>query len=451
MNHLSTLLAVAIATLLGTAAGCGNQGAAHEPTGDGAGGQPPVRVTPIKPERKTLVRSIELPGRVEAFEVAPLYAKVTGYVSSISVDIGDAIKGPYGDQPGAALCELLVPELKDELAEKTAAVDQARAEVTQSEAAIKVAEAAVRSAAAKVREARAAAARQEALFARWESEFKRVSDLVEKGAVTRKVADETRSELDSADAGRKEVVARIASVEALQQEAESGVEKAQADAVAIRSHLAVAEAEQRHVTTLLAYSTIRAPFDGVVVERHVHTGHLVQAGGANGNTPVLTVMRANPVRVFVDVPETDSVHINKETKVEVRIPSLPGDPYTGTITRSSWSLNTTSRTLSAEIDVPNPSGTWRPGLYVQVKLTVVELPNAISLPKTAIITQDKQTYCYCIEGDGKVVRRPISIGLLAGTDFEVRSGLKGDENVIGVNANAFREGQIVELALPQAK
>ncbi|MDB5391035.1 MAG: bepF 3 [Planctomycetaceae bacterium] len=443
MNRLSLSLLFAVATLLGSTTGC-SKGAAHET--DATGAQPPVQVTPIKPERKTLVRTIELPGRVEAFEVAPLYAKVTGYVASISVDIGDSVRGPHGSEPGAPLCELLVPELNDELAEKAAAVAQTKAEVLQADAAVKVAQAGVRSADARVRESEAAAARQEALFARWQSEFKRVSDLVEKGAMTRKVADETRSELDSADAGRKEVVARIESVKALEQEAVAGVEKARADAGAARSRLAVAEADHRRVTTLLEYSTIRAPFDGVIVERNVHTGHLVQAGGINGKTPILTVMRADPVRVFIDVPETDSVHIGKKTKVELRVPSLQGEPIVGTITRNSWSLNTTSRTLTAEYDVPNPEGHLRPGLYVQVKLTVAELKNALSLPKTAIVTQDKQTYCLCIESDGKVVRRPITVGLQAGNEFEIRSGLTGNEKVIGMNANAFREGQIVEVA-----
>src|SRR4051812_46031886 len=77
---------------------------------DTAGELPPIRVTAIHPARKTLVRTVELPGRVEAFEVAPLHAKVTGYVERIPVDIGDSIIGPKGDQPGMALCELLVPE-----------------------------------------------------------------------------------------------------------------------------------------------------------------------------------------------------------------------------------------------------------------------------------------------------------------------------------------------------
>ena len=243
-------------------------------------------------------------------------------------------------------------------------------------------------------------------------------------------------------------MAKIAALDASQQESRAALEKSQADAVAVRSHLAVSEAELRRVAALCEYCLIRAPFDGVVVAREVHTGHLVQAGGGDGRVALLTVMRIDPVRVFVDVPETDALYVSPATKVELRIPSLPGDPFLGTVTRTSWSLHATSRTLTAEIDVPNPDGRWRPGLYVQAVLTVAELPNALSLPKAAIVTQDKQTFCFSVEADGKVKRRAVSLGLLCGTDYEIRSGLSGEENVIGVNPNAFREGQAVEISAP---
>jgi len=412
------------------------------------GGLPPIRATVIQPQRKTLVRTVDLPGRVEAFEFAPLCAKVTGFVQKVSVDIGDPIRGPHGDQPGSILCELLVPELNDELAEKTAAIAQAKAEILQADAGVRVAEAALLSADALIIQAEALAAKEESRYVRWQSEYQRIAQLAESGAVTRKVADETKSELDAADAGRKEVLARIASVKAMRQEADAKLEKARADAVAVRTHLGIAESEQRRVETMLDFSILRAPFDGVVVERNVHTGHLVQAGGANGQKPLLSVMRVDPVRVFIDVPEDDSVHVVKGTKVELRVPSMRTPPLVGKITRTSWSLNTTSRTLTAEIDVPNPGGLWRPGLYVQARVTVAELPNVFSLPKSAIFVQEKQTFCHVVDQAGKVSRRPVSTGLQAGTEVEIREGLTGDEKVITVNANTFREGQIVEASVP---
>lgn len=446
MNRPSLALGLWIGLLVwSTSAGCRRN--AQEPHGEDSGSQAPSRATVIQPQQKALVRLVELPGRIEAYEVTPLHAKVTGYVIKIPVDVGDRIRGPQGADPGTLLCELQVPELKEELAQKAAAVAQAEAEVLQSDANVKVAEAAVLSAIAKVTEAKAAVVREESLFVRWQSEFQRVSQLAESGAVSTKVADETRAQRDAADAGRKEVAARIATVEAQQQEVTANLEKGKADAVAARSRLAVAQADERRVAAMLDYTLIRAPFDGVVVERHIHTGHLVQAG-AGSNRPLMVVMRTDPVRVLIDVPELDAVHITPQTKVEIKIPSLPGSLYVGTITRSSWSLNTTSRTMSAEVHLPNADGKWRPGQYVQARITAAELENCLSLPKSAIVTQEKQTYCFTVDHAGVVRRLPVSLGLQSGVDFEIREGLSGNERVISMNAGAFREGQVVEAVPP---
>lgn len=448
MNRPSITTGLLLSLLLCSAcAGCRPSG--PENHGEASDSQAPARATVIPPQRKTLVRVVELPGRVEAYEAAPLHAKATGYVIKIPVDVGDRIRGPHGDEPGTLLCELQVPELMEELAQKTAFVAQAQAEVLQSDAGVKVADAAVRSANAKVAEAKASIEKEESMYVRWQSEFQRVSQLAETGAVTKKVAEETRAQRDAADAGRKEVAAHIVSVEAQQQEVAADLEKAKADAVAARSRLAVAEADQRRIAAMRDYTMIRAPFDGVVVERNVHTGHLVQSG-AGSLKPLFVVMRIDPVRVIIDVPEIDAVHITPQTKVEIKLPSLPGSAYVGTITRSGWSLNTTSRTMSAEVHLPNAEALWRPGQYVQAKLTTAEVENCLSLPKAAIVTQDKQTYCFTVDAEGRVNRLPISLGLQAGVDVEIREGLTGTEQVISVNAGAFREGQVVE-AVPPAK
>lgn len=406
--------------------------------------QPAIRVTPISAQRKHLVRTIELPGRVEAYEVTPLHSKVTGFVQRVAVDIGDIIQGPRDGRPGTELCELLVPELKEELAEKNALIEQTKAEVQQSAAGIKVYDSMARSAEAGIEEAKAASAKDEALYAKWKSEYDRVSQLAESGVVTPKVAAETKAELEAADAGRKEASAHIASAEAAFQEALASVEKAKADAAATLSRLHVVEAEQRRVEAMLEYAVIHAPYDGVVVERNVHTGHLVQAGGTSSQKPVLVVMRVDPVRIVVDVPETDAIPVTKGSRVELSPPNKPEARIEATISRASWSLNTTSRTLTAEIELSNTENQWRPGQYVPVKITVADLPDSMCLPKSAVFTQDKQAYCYCVEADGKVSRRAIELGVLAGSDFEIRSGLTGNERVIGSNVTAFREGQVVE-------
>src|SRR5262245_55627881 len=131
---------VLLASLISLATGCGNpQNSLTSAEGKENGPESALmRVTPIRPERKTLIRWTEQPGHIEAFEETPVYAKVAGYVEKMHVDIGDPVTGPQFDETGKIvregqlLVELSVPELHEELVQKEAAVGEAAAEVRQA-------------------------------------------------------------------------------------------------------------------------------------------------------------------------------------------------------------------------------------------------------------------------------------------------------------------------------
>lgn len=422
---------------------------------DAADGPPKVRVATIQPQRKTLVRRTEQPGQIEAFEEAPLVAKLAGYVRRIHVDIGDEVTGPTFDKEGhvikegQVLAELAIPELEEELNQKKSLVTQAEAEVRQATAAVKVAEANKVSFAAQVAEAEAAKERVEGRYKRWNSEFVRLTALADSGSVSRKVADETESEFRAAAAARQETLARIRSAEAQLRQSEAGIEKAQADEDAAKAKQEVAEADHKRTAALLTYATIRAPFSGTVAARNIDTGHLVQPGsGGQAAKPLFVVVQTERLRIFVDVPEGDSVLTTRGSEAQLRIPALAGREFKGMVTRTAWVLNPTTRTLRTEIDVDNKDGMLRPGMYAYADLKVAEHENALSLPKTAIMTQGSQTSCWTVDAAGKVTRTSLTIGIRSGPDVEVLSGLSGSEEVIGVNPAAFREGQEVEIAMP---
>jgi HlyD family secretion protein len=449
--------------LLGTLAigivsttGCGRpvqgdrEGALSEPRADAK-----VRVAPIKPLRKTLVRYCEQPGQIAAMEEAPLFAKVSGYVRKVYVDIGDNVQGPVYEagvlkSPGQTLLEIEVPELEKELAQKQAAVEQARSEITQAESAVKVAKAMQDSAQAMVDEARAAVERVDADFARWKSELARITDLAARQAVTDKLVDETRNTFRAAEAMRKEVAAKIRSTEAQCAESAALVEKAAADLEATKAKLSVAEADRDRLNTLLAFATIHAPFDGIVAARNVDTGHLVNVG-SSAEEALLLIVSTNVVRVFVDVPEADAVHIEPDAEATIGLPSLAAEDVTGKVTRTAWVLNQATRTLRTEIDVPNEHGRLRPGMYAHARLKVAERPDAITLPKTALMTSAGQTCCWRIEADSTLHRQIVHTGVESGGEVEIVSGLTGEEDIIGVNAGAFSEGQQVNVVDPKAK
>ena len=419
-----------------------------------AGTQPPIKVAPIKPNRKTLVRMVEQPGQVEAFDEAPLFAKVTGFVQKLNVDLGDKVTGPKYDAagkqaaPGQVLCELAIPELNEEHAQKLALIEQADANVKQAVAAIQVAEAALTSAQAKVAESEAAAERDQAVYNRWKSEAARVAELVKSGSLSQKVSDETASQLEAADADRRQTAAKVRSATAVIQEAGALIDKAKADLVAARARAKVAVAEAERTKTMLDYTLIRAPFDGRIAARHIHIGHLVRATGTAADSPLLVVVRIDKVRVKVDVPEADAVLIQDGCEATVRVPSSPGTSFPGKVARSGWSLDPGTRTLRVEIDVDNASGTLRQGMYVSAELKAAVRENVLALPRAAVLTQDKVTFCHVIDASGKVTRAPVQLGIQSGAEVEIRSGLTGEEQVIGANSAAFKDGQMVEVVAP---
>jgi multidrug resistance efflux pump len=371
LNRITSSLLVASILFAGCESG-GNLAKLPADVAAGAGstGEPLPVVTTIQPVRKTLVRRTEQPGQVFAFEEAPIFANVAGFVSKVHVDIGDKVKGPQRDEtgkltdPGTLLVELSIPELDQELLQKQALVAQAQSQVDQAAAAIKVAQAMHKSSVALAAEAKAAVARADADFERYDSEFQRMTALAEQGSVTKKVVEEAQNQSKAADAVRKEVAAKITSAQAIVDEKAAGVEQAEADHRAAQAKHAVTEAEVGRLKSLLQYTKLYAPFDGIVTARNIDTGHLVQPGKTSSDKPLLVVAQADTVRVFVEVPEADATLVQPGNEAVVRVPSNQNAEFAGKVARTSGSLHPTNRTLRAEIELANPDGKLSPGKYL---------------------------------------------------------------------------------------
>ena len=453
-------------------------GIAANGTGAGAAADARMRVVPIRAKRKTLVRYSEQPGRVAAYEQAPIWAKVSGYVLKVHVDIGDVVTGPKPKarpsieansaatadvSRGQLLLELDVPELQDELAQKEAAVELEAAMVKRDEAAIRVAQAVRDTAVAREAEAKAAQSRAAADLDRWQAEYDRISMLASRMAISDKVLDETRSKWAAAKSAFDESEARIRSAAAAASEAKAAIVKAEADRDAAAARWKAAGSERDRARTMLGYSELRAPFDGVVVARHVDVGHLVGSGSAStsgssigssgasghGKAPLLEIVTIDPVRVVVDVPESDAAMVDAGAPASVRIAALGPAPFEGQVARTTWSLNQATRTMRVEIDVPNATRRLRPGMFAHAKIKVAERSEVLALPKSAILAGPAKPACWVIGADGVLVRRDLQLGLEASGEVEVAGGLAPDEDVVGQNVTAFREGQVVDRMAPK--
>jgi RND family efflux transporter MFP subunit len=397
------------------------------------------------PKKKPLRRVIEQPATIEGFQEAPLIAHVSGYVKEVYVDIGVEVEA------NALLAELSVPELVQEHAQKAALVVQARADWEQATEALKAADARITTTEAQVREAKAAVGRADALRDRWESEYQRVGELYANKVVEKQILDETLNQYKSAQATRAEMLAKVDSCEAIAKESVARRDKAKADVASAQARIAVAQADEGKSKEMVDYREIRAPFKGIVTHRDIHKGHYLQPNAAGQPALVFSIGRLDKLRIIADIPESEAKYIKDGLKAKIEAPIFKDETLAGEVSRTSKALDMKSRTLRVEVDYVNKEGKLRPGMFVNMTLTVA-LGERYTLPATAIFTYGDAPCCWRVV-DGKAVRTPLKIGVRDGADIEVTqmqtasgtwSAIDGTEEVVVANLGAVSEGKDVQ-------
>jgi HlyD family secretion protein len=432
--YLSALAAgIAISAL-----GCGGASSGNPPEAVRSAGVVLERVMVARPLKKSLRLESTQPGRIEAFEETPLYSKLSSYVEKVAVDIGDRVEK---DQ---VLVKLWVPELVLEVRQKEAQFQQARTAIEQARASLKAAEAAIATKQSKVVEAEAGIARAEGQLERWTGELDRFTKLVESGSVTQRVVDETKNQVQAATASRAEVVAGVTSARAELAQSQAFLERAKADVGAAQAQSEVAEADRDRAAALLEYSEIRAPFDGIIAARNVDTRHFVQPATGSSAVPLVVVVASNKVRVSADLPEMEAALVDKNDPAVVRVQALGNRVFTGAVTRDAWSLNAMNRSLRVEVDLDNPDGILRPGMYALVTIELAKTPDSLVLPVSAVLRDATGPYCMVV-AEGIVQKRRLETGLRSGTEIEVRSGLSADDAIVSVRGDSLAEGQSVDV------
>ncbi len=344
---------------------------------------------------------------------------------------------------GQVLAVIDVPELDAEALQRQAMVEESQAKLAQAKASEEVSQADLASARAKLAEDQAGIKRVEADLARWQAEYRRIEQLVAQHAQTGSLLDETRSKLRSAESARDEAYAQVKTAEAAVKQGQAMVDKARADVTAAAASIKVARTDLQHTQATRGYAMIAAPYDGVISRRNVVVGELTEPG--TRGEPLFTVVRDDVVRIIVNVPEMYAMAVDPGDRVSIRLQAVADGNVAGKVTRTSWVLDAKSRTLRAEIDIPNAEGKLRPGLYTNTTIFVTEHPGALLLPGSAVTGRETQAYCMIVV-DGKAVRRPVRLGLDDGTQVEIISGLQGDEAVVRASAASLEEGQAVVVA-----
>jgi RND family efflux transporter MFP subunit len=309
-----------------------------------------------------------------------------------------------------------------------------------------VAQANLASARAKSNEVQAGTRRADADLARWQAEFKRVEQLHNERALTGSLLDETLSKLRSSESSREEVYAQVKTAEVAVRQAQAMLDKARSDVAAAAATIKVSQSDARRIRALQNYSTIVAPYDGVITRRNLHVGDLTEPG--TQSQPLFVIARDDLVRITVSVPEMYATEVQAGDRVMIRLQALAGREFEGKVARTSWMLDSKNRTLHTEIDVPNPNSVLRPGLYAYATLVVEERAGALVVPSSAVVRQDARTYCVAV-ADGAAVRKPVVVGLDDGALAEILSGLQGTEAIVKSYAASLADGQAVSVIQPE--
>ncbi len=280
---------------------------------------------------------------------------------------------------------------------------------------VHVAEADVLAARARVKEARSVLAKYEAEVERWNSKATRLKREVDRGTVDPRALRESTDQLKSSTAARDGARAAIENADAELLSKQAALAKGQRDVKVADAALTVARSEENRLKAWIGYLTLTAPFDGVITARNANTFDFVQP--ALGAPPIYVVNRTDIVRVFVDIPEQDANYVDVGTKASVVAKAYRDRPIPATIVRSSWALNSKTRTLRAEIDLPNPGSQLLPGMLAHVKV-VIERPAAHVLPLGAVVKSGDKTYCWMYQ-NGRAVRTQIETGASDGQWIEV--------------------------------
>lgn len=379
--------------------GCAGRPGQADASQDQSLGAAVLDVEVVSPVREDIVRTISLPTSVEADQQATLYSKVSGYLESISVDIGDRVR------KGQLLAKIDVPEIVNQHSEAEAGLAVAEADRSRTKA--------------ELESAAARATLQELTYERLKAVRTAQPDVLSQQAV-----DEAVAESEVAAARVKEIVGRILQIDSKIDQLQAAVQRLQ---------------------TMLAFAEIRAPFDGVVTERSVHPGALLQAAISSDSVqPIITVAKVDKVRLSIDVPESEAPHVQVSSSATITIDAIPGKQFQGSVSRFSRSLNPATRTMRAEIDLANAEGLLLPGMFGRAALTLEIRAGAITVPAEALHAEGDRSFVYQAVG-GRARRVDVETLPGDGIDIEVTAGLDGEERIIvaareplsdGANVNA---------------
>jgi len=299
-------------------------------------------------------------------------------------------------------------------------------------------------------------ARTSGYLVRW---YKDIGTRVSEGELLATIdTPEVDQELNQARATRQQIVAQLelAKISAERweklrntdsvsaQEADqqtSGYRQAQAN-------LAAAEANVRRLEQLEGFKKVYAPFSGVITQRNVDPGALINAGAGAAGRELFDIARVNPLRVYTNVPQAYAPFIKVGAQTTVTLQEFPGERFSAEVERTAEAIDPNTRTLRTEVDVPNKSGRLLPGSFGEVHFAVGSNVNRVTVPVNAMLFRSEGPQLAVIDPDNKVQLRAITIGRDYGTTLEILAGISPQDQIVINPSDSLENGQVVNLAHP---
>ena len=383
------------------------------------------RVDVVRPRAGGIPRTTVQPGSVYAFESVDLYAMVSGYLKTQEVDIGSRVR------KGQVLAVIDVPRESQAVAEASSLLDQAKAQARLAAARVKTSEADRETAVATLAQTEGDVDRLVAHRRLAEKQYARIKDLAERRAVELKLVDEQEHDLQAAAAAERTARLMVQTARAKLNGAAASLEHARADQSVAEAAVGVAKSRLATARVDMTYARITAPFDGVVTRRQFHPGAFIRAASDGNQLALLTVARTDLMRVVVRIPDRDVVLANAGDPAELAVDALEGRTFRGVVARVAESEEHQTRTMRVEIDLPNPDGVLREGMYGRATIKLAAQSSHLTLPVECVLERTgKGKGTVRVVRGGEVRREIVELGVDNGTSVEVVSGLGHDDRVV---------------------
>ena len=404
-------IAILLGALAALAISCGGS-RANSPPEEATAIPAAVDVTTATAIQRELPRYFEATGSLAGDQQTDVAPSIAGKVVAIGVDLGSYVK------QGQMIVRLDDVDLK-------LRVDQAQAQLDQARAALRQAEEKIGLRAGRNFDPNSVpdVANARVAFELAEKNLRRAEKLIESGDVASAFYDEQKAKRDQ-----------------LKEQYESALSKARQDFAAVataRANVSNAESQLGLARRNLSYALVFSPIDGYVAERTADLGEYVST-----TAKVATVVRINPLRIRIDIPEQAIPEVQVGQAVSITTSAWPDKNFSGRIARISPNVSATSRTLTVEAEIENSSGVLKPGQFATVRILQPRTEPAVLVPARSVRTEAGVSRLFVIK-DGRAQQRLVQLGQTEGDLIEIKSGVAADEQVATSNVEQLSDGVAV--------